>query len=252
MATLTKSTGTVTLTGTAEKVTLPAAYGWVWVKNMTEGDIFAGLSEDISEGADGVMTIPAGECGRIQTDGFLSVYLLGSGKALVAAQNYASPPFKAGAKGGELPVASTDTLGGVMVDGTSITADEQGVISAVGGSDDWTNVGTVTISGGNKSTEFSIPNLSNYKFMMLSISVPTFSGSKWDSSNYTRILVLDDYMLPSGGGVLRYYIGDDVTTTSTSSSSTVYPYVCSMTINKSTNKVIFLGQSSCYANIYMK
>ena len=251
MATLTKSTGTVTLSGAVEKVTLPAVYGWVWVKNMSEGDIFAGLSEDISEGADGVMVIPSGECGRIQTDGFLSVYLLGSGNVQIVGQNYADCPFKAGAKGGELPVASTDTLGGVMVDGTSITADENGVIRAVGsGSDDWTNVGTVSIPGGNKATEFSIPNLSNYKFMMLSISVPSYSGSKWNSSNYTRILVLDDYRLPSDGGVLKYYIGDDAT--STSSSSTVYQYVCSMTINKSTNKVIFFGQSSCYANIYMK
>ncbi len=100
MATLTKSTGTVTLTGAAEKVTLPAVYGWVWIKNMSDGDIFAGLSADISEGADGVMTIPAGECGRIQTDGFLSVYLLGTGKALVVAQNYADCPFKAVKKGG--------------------------------------------------------------------------------------------------------------------------------------------------------
>ena len=100
MTNLTKNIGTVTLTGTAEKVTLPASYGWVWVKNMSEGDIFAGLSENISEGADGVMVIPSGECGRIQADGFSSVYLLGTGKALVAAQNYASPPFKAAAKGG--------------------------------------------------------------------------------------------------------------------------------------------------------
>ena len=132
MANLTKNVGTVTLTGTAEKVALPAVYGWVWVKNMSEGDIFAGLSEDISKGADGVMVIPSGECGRIQADGFNSVYLLGTGNALVVAQNYADCPFKAGGKGGELPVASIDTLGGVMVDGTSITADEQGVISAVG------------------------------------------------------------------------------------------------------------------------
>ena len=100
MANLTKNIGTVTLTGTAEKVTLPASYGWVWVKNMSEGDIFAGLSEDISEGADGVMVIPSGECGRIQADGFRSVWLLGTGNALVVAQNYAECPFKAGAKGG--------------------------------------------------------------------------------------------------------------------------------------------------------
>ena len=103
MATLTKSTGTVTLTGAAEKVTLPAVYGWVWLKNMSDSDIFAGLSADISEGADGVMTIPAGECGRLQTDGFDSVYLMGTGNALVVAQNYADCPFKVGVKGGEIP-----------------------------------------------------------------------------------------------------------------------------------------------------
>ena len=100
MTNLTKNIGTVTLTGAVEKVTLPASYGWVWVKNMSEGDIFVGLSEDISEGADGVMVIPSGECGRIQADGFSSVYLLGSGNALVVAQNYADCPFKAAAKGG--------------------------------------------------------------------------------------------------------------------------------------------------------
>lgn len=103
MATLTKSTGTVTLSGSAEKVTLPAAYGWVWLKNMSDSDMFAGLSADISEGADGVMVIPSGECGRIQTDGFNSIYLMGTGNALVVAQNYADCPFKAGGKGGESP-----------------------------------------------------------------------------------------------------------------------------------------------------
>ena len=103
MTTLTKSTGTVTLTGTAEKVTLPAAYGWVWLKNMSDADMFAGLSADISEGADGVMVIPSGECGRIQTDGFNSIYLMGTGNALVVAQNYADCPFKVVKKGGEIP-----------------------------------------------------------------------------------------------------------------------------------------------------
>lgn len=101
MTTLTKSTGTVTLTGTAEKVNLPAVYGWVWLKNMSDADMFAGLSADISEGADGVMVIPSGECGRIQTDGFNSIYLMGTGNALVVAQNYADCPFKAVRKGGE-------------------------------------------------------------------------------------------------------------------------------------------------------
>ena len=103
MATLTKSTGTVTLSGAVEKVTFPAVYGWVWVKNMSDADMFVGLSESVSAGADGVMRIPAGECGRIQTDGQDSVYLIGSGNALVVAQNYAECPFKVGGKGGEIP-----------------------------------------------------------------------------------------------------------------------------------------------------
>ena len=103
MATLTKSTGTVTLSGAVEKVTFPAVYGWVWVKNMSDGDMFVGLDDGVSAGADGVLSIPAGECGRIQTDGQDSVYLIGSGNALVVAQNYADCPFKLGGKGGESP-----------------------------------------------------------------------------------------------------------------------------------------------------
>ena len=103
MATLTKSTGTVTLSGAVEKVTFPAVYGWVWVKNMSDADMFVGLSDGVSAGADGVMRIPAGECGRVQTDGQDSVYLIGSGNALVVAQNYADCPFKVGGKGGEIP-----------------------------------------------------------------------------------------------------------------------------------------------------
>ena len=103
MATLTKSTGTVALSGAAEKVTFPAVYGWVWVKNMSDADMFVGLSESVSAGADGVMRISAGECGRVQTDGQDSVYLIGSGNALVVAQNYADSPFKVGGKGGEAP-----------------------------------------------------------------------------------------------------------------------------------------------------
>ena len=103
MATLTKSTGTVALSGAVEKVTLPAVYGWVWVKNMSDADMFVGLSDGVSAGADGVMRIPAGECGRVQTDGQDSVYLIGSGNALVVAQNYADCPFKVGGKGGEIP-----------------------------------------------------------------------------------------------------------------------------------------------------
>ena len=148
-----------------------------------------------------------------------------------------------------LPIATTEILGGVKVDGSTITVDENGVISAVGGSDGWTNVGSVHITT-NTATEFSISNLSNYKFMMLSISLSHRTNSTTNSSNYTRIFVLDDYKSSSDWVGLTYYIGNDYQ--STSSSSTVYPYIGFMTINKSTNTVKFNARTGFYANIYMK
>ena len=133
MATLTKSTGTVALSGAAEKVTFPAVYGWVWVKNMSDADMFVGLSDGISAGADGVMRIPAGECGRVQTDGQDSVYLIGSGNALVVAQNYADSPFKVGGKGGEIPdlsaYAKKTDVPGIKVN-SAVNADTLGEKSA--------------------------------------------------------------------------------------------------------------------------
>ena len=153
-----------------------------------------------------------------------------------------------------LPKATTSVLGGVMPDGATITVDENGVISAVGGSDDWTNVGSVSVPS-NTNINFSIPNLSNYKFMMLSISIGQYSNvgpgtNITEAKNYTRIFILDDYKPLSNWVGLTYYIGNDYLTTD--SSSTVYPYISSMTINKSTNTVKFWAHNNFYANVYMK
>lgn len=154
----------------------------------------------------------------------------------------------------ELPIATTEILGGVMPDGTTITVDENGVIRAVGGSDDWTNVGSVRVPS-TTAINFSIPNLSNYKFMMLSISIgmPSSVGPDTtitDANNYTRIFILDDYKPSSNWVGPTYYIGNDYSTTN--SSSKVYQYISSMTINKSTNTVKFYARNDFYANIYMK
>lgn len=133
MATLTKSTGTVTLSGAVEKVAFPAVYGWVWVKNMSDSDMFLGLDDGVSAGADGVLSIPAGECGRIQTDGQDSVFLIGTGNALVVAQNYADCPFKLGGKGGEIPdlsaYAKTADVPNIKVN-SAINADTVGGLHA--------------------------------------------------------------------------------------------------------------------------
>lgn len=175
MTTLTKSTGTVTLTGSAEKVNLPAVYGWVWLKNMSESDMFAGLSADISEGADGVMVIPSGECGRIQTDGFNSIYLMGTGNALVVAQNYADCPFKASVKGGESPDLSA------YVKKTDIPTE----LPANGGSADYAaNAGNAEKLGGKDASAYSTSIIKSVTF-----SAATTNGYIWTGIAFPKYIV---------------------------------------------------------------
>ena len=220
-----------------------------WIYNHSDSDVFAScVNADCTENADGVLRIPAGEPRMLDSESHETLYLNGSGSVEVITSAFAVCPFNLGGKGGgsyELPIATTEILGGVIPDGTSITVDENGVISAVGGSDDWINVGTVTIST-STNTEFSIPNLSNYKFIMLSISIP-YNNS---ACNYTRILALDDFKHTSDLYGPNYYIGNDYLTTH--SSSTVFPYIGYLTIDKSLNYIKFVGRTGFYANIYMK
>ena len=88
---------------------------------------------------------------------------------------------------------------------------------------------------------------------MLSICMQT--GNNKFAYNYTRIFALDDYKPSSDWAGPYYYIGNDILITN--SPDTVYPYIGNLTIDKSTNKVIFRGStgvssSGIYANIYMK
>ena len=225
-----------------------------WVRNRTESDVYISCTDpQCTANADGVKCISAGECGMLDSESRETLYISGSGVVNIETTPFLVCPFNRGGKGGvsyELPIATTEILGGVMPDGTSITVDENGVISAVGGSDDWTNVGNVYIAT-DTNAQFSIPNLSNYQFMMLSISIP---DGKY-SNNYTRIFALDDYKPSSDSYSPTYYIGNDYL--STDSDRDVYPYIGYMSINKYTNKVSFyervdVSSSSFYANIYMK
>ena len=244
---------TITLDGLTSVKIKQSAFDmerFCWVKNRSDGDIFISCTDvECTENGDNVMKISAGEYGMIDSESREILYLNGSGKVEIVTSAYAVCPFKAASKGGgsyELPIATTEILGGVMPDGTTITVDENGVIRAVGGSDDWTNVGSVSISA-TANKEFSIPNLSNYKLMMLNIRV-LYNDS--NSFNYTRIFVLDDFKHLSALHNLFYYIGND--TPITASSNTVYPFIGYLTIDKSTNKVHFYGRNDFVANIYMK
>ena len=143
-----------------------------WVRNRTEADVYISCTDpQCTPNADGVKCISAGECGMLDSESRETLYISGSGVVNIETTPFLVCPFNRGGKGGvsyELPIATTEILGGVMPDGTTITVDENGVIRAVGGSDDWTNVGSVTVPS-TTDIKFSIPNLSNYKLMMLEL-----------------------------------------------------------------------------------
>ena len=106
-----------------------------WVKNRSDGDIFISCTDvECTENGDNVMKISAGEYGMIDSESREILYLNGSGKVEIVTSAYAVCPFKAASKGGgsyELPIATTEILGGVKVDGSTITVDGNGVIKAV-------------------------------------------------------------------------------------------------------------------------
>ena len=108
-----------------------------WVRNRTESDVYISCTDpQCTPNADGVKCISAGECGMLDSESRETLYISGSGVVNIETTPFLVCPFNRGGKGGvsyELPIATTEILGGVMVDGTSITADENGVISAVGG-----------------------------------------------------------------------------------------------------------------------
>ena len=100
MTRLTKTPSAVTLTGTAELITLPCAYLWVWVRNDGDKTVYISQTSDVGEGAAGTIAVPAGGAARLAltSDGFCA---RGTGVIQVAAANYTDCPFKdAPASGG--------------------------------------------------------------------------------------------------------------------------------------------------------
>ena len=109
-----------------------------WVRNRTESDVYISCTDpQCTPNADGVKCISVGECGMLDSESRETLYISGSGVVNIETTPFLVCPFNRGGKGGvsyELPIATTEILGGVMPDGTTINVDENGVISAVGGS----------------------------------------------------------------------------------------------------------------------
>lgn len=93
----------ISITTTEQAVTLNATYQYVWLRNMGENDCLLSNHSGIVAGGDDVMTVKAGESGRISTSG-RAVYVKavsGTSTGEIHAQNFSDAPFKELAKGGE-------------------------------------------------------------------------------------------------------------------------------------------------------
>ena len=92
----------INITTTEQAVTLDATYQFAWFRNMGENDCLLSDHSGIVAGGDDVMTVKAGESGRISTSG-RAVYIKavsGTSTGEIHAQNFSDAPFKSKAKGG--------------------------------------------------------------------------------------------------------------------------------------------------------
>lgn len=93
---------TIELTGTETAVTFPESHPYYWVINLGNSDLYASASPDIVPDADGVYVIPAGGRERITPESGNTIYVYGTGKAMIRGENDRDcPSFKPVPKGGE-------------------------------------------------------------------------------------------------------------------------------------------------------
>lgn len=91
------SNSTISLTGSEVRADF---YGTnAWIRNDGEKTIYASKNADISAGADGVVSIPAGGSAPVY-DAQGTVYIKGSGSVQLIGSNYAVNPFKTSAQSG--------------------------------------------------------------------------------------------------------------------------------------------------------
>ena len=89
------TTKTITLAGSEERAEFSGANAWL--RNDSADVIYAAAKPGIIAGADGVVSIPAGQAGVLR--GISStIYLLGTGSVLIQSDDYATSPFKTSAQ----------------------------------------------------------------------------------------------------------------------------------------------------------
>ena len=96
---------TIALTGAEIKVEYGGGAN-AWLRNDGTATIYAAKSAGITAGADGVLSIPAGQSASVYgTNG--TVYLLGTGSIMLVGSDYSTSPFKSVGAGGGTDIANT-------------------------------------------------------------------------------------------------------------------------------------------------
>lgn len=90
------------LTGGELQARFTAGYPFFWVRNDSSDTIRISLSPNISDGKDGVISIPPGSSNGTMHGYMLNdLYISGSGKVMVMGTGSAHNPFKPRGKGGD-------------------------------------------------------------------------------------------------------------------------------------------------------
>lgn len=102
MTTIKTNAMEINLPGGETQVQFPSGYAYFWVRNDSSDTVRISLSPNISDGKDGVISIPPGSSnGTMHGYRLNDLYISGSGKVMVMGTGSAHNPFKFREKGGE-------------------------------------------------------------------------------------------------------------------------------------------------------
>lgn len=111
-----------------------------WLRNDGTATVYASTAPGVTAGADGVVSIPAGQAVRI--DGACrTVYLLGTGSVQLVGSDYTACPFKTSAQGG----SGADSLARAAIEAHAadadihVTADEKAYWNTLSGKNELDN-----------------------------------------------------------------------------------------------------------------
>ena len=111
-----------------------------WLRNDGTATVYASTAPDVTPGADGVVSIPAGQAAAIY-GACGAVYLLGTGSVMLVGSDYTACPFKTSAQGG----SGADDVARAAIEALAadadihVTADEKAYWNTLSGKNELDN-----------------------------------------------------------------------------------------------------------------